>query len=632
MYKSFAGNVLFGPVNFQIEEGAHVGLTGVNGCGKTTLLRILGGEMAADSGQAVFSRGLKLAYMEQMLSAAPDATLLAAVESIFEPLFVMERRLQELTCLLEQRAADALISEQQRLQEEYQQQGGYTCRSRARSTLLGLGFSPAELDLPVAALSGGQRSKALLARMLLADANLLLLDEPTNHLDIAATEWLESFLSAYRGGFILISHDRYFLDKVTTETWEFAYQRLICHKGNYSAHKQKRAAEEESICRTYENSLREISRIEAIIAQQKRFNQARNYITIASKEKQIARIKAELIPPEQDDASLHFRFAPPTPGGNEVLQLHQVSKTFPGKRLFSGVDLEINKGERVFLLGANGCGKTTLLKIILGLLPHDAGMVKLGISINVGYYDQIQAPLNGGGTILQLFTDTFPQLSQTQIRTALGSFLFPGEGVQKMVSQLSGGERARLELLKLMLKPVNFLLLDEPSNHLDIRSREAVENALLHYDGTMLVVSHDRYLINCLATKIYYMDAEGLTLYPGNYDYYLEKKLLGAGQAVQSGGNAAQVEISDNKQEYLRRKEEQSRRRRLESAATRWEEDIATQEAALRGLQLQISDPNLAWNYQRLAQLSEQISVLEQQLAEAYRQWEDIAGQLTEDQ
>ncbi len=631
LYKSFGATELFGPLDFQVAENAHIGLTGVNGCGKTTLFRILSGEMTADSGQVIFSRGLKPAYMEQILNVAPNTTLEEAVEAVFAPLFAMEARLEELNRLLEQAPAANLIAEQQRLQEEYQQKGGYTCRSRARSTLLGLGFDPAELKLPVTALSGGQRSKALLARMLLSDSGLLLLDEPTNHLDIAATEWLEGFLSAYRGAFILISHDRYFLDKVTNETWEFAYGRLICNKGNYSLHRQKREAMEETIRRNYENQLREISRVEAIIAQQKRFNQAHNYVTIASKEKQVARLRAELIPPEQDEAALRFRFAPPPPGGNEVLQLHQVGKRFDGKQLFSGVDLEIFKGERVFLLGANGCGKTTLLKVILGIYPQDGGMIKPGININTGYYDQIQAPLTGKNTILEELTDAFPKLTQTQIRTALGSFLFPGDAVQKVVSTLSGGERARLELLKLMLKPANLLLLDEPSNHLDIHSREAVEKALLNYDGTMLVVSHDRYLINRLATKIYYMTAQGLTMYPGNYDYYLEKKLLAAGQAVLATATAAKADedASDNKQDYLRRKEEQSRRRKLENAAARLEQQITQDEARLESLHNQLSDPEIAADYQKLAQLSQQIEEAEQKLEEAYGQWEDTASQLS---
>ena len=628
--KSFSGTDLFTDLSFQVDQAAHIGLTGANGCGKTTLFKLITGNISVDTGKVVFSHGMKIGYMEQILSAKATATLVQAVESIFAPLFAMEERLNQINQLLLSQSSLQLIAEQHKLQEDYAALGGYTCRSRARSALLGLGFSEAELSLPVAALSGGQRSKALLARVLLTDSDLLLLDEPTNHLDIAAIEWLESFLSAYRGAFIVISHDRYFLDRVTNETWEFTHQRLISHKGSYTNHLAKREAEEEMIRRQYVNTQREIVRIEAMIAQQKRFNQAHNYVTIASKEKQLAKLREELIIPEQDESSLKFRFAEPPPGGNEVLSLHQVAKSFDGKPLFSGVDLEVRKGDRVFLLGANGCGKTTLLKIIRGLYQQDKGMVKPGININTGYYDQIQAPLVSRATILEELTNIFPRLTQTTIRTALGSFLFPGNAVQKITAELSGGERARLELLKLMLKPANFLLLDEPSNHLDIRSREAVEKALLDYQGTMLVVSHDRYLINKLATKIYYMDAHGLTLYDGNYDYYLEKKLFKAGinktplrQSVRQPQHAQQTDQQtaselSQKQEYLRRKEDQANRRKRENALAKLEQQIESAETELSRLNDLLSHPDIAHDYLKLTQLSQKIEQLQKDIEGYY--------------
>ena len=628
LYKSFAGEELFGPLRFTVEENAHVGLTGVNGCGKTTLFRIICGQVAADQGQITFAKGVKPAYMEQILSVEQHISLLQAVETVFAPLFAMERRLAQLSEILEKQPSAALIDEQQRLQEEYQRRGGYTCRSRARSALLGLGFAAEELEKPVGTLSGGQRSKALLARMLLSESPLLLLDEPTNHLDIAAIEWLENFLSAYRGAFLLISHDRYFLDKTTNETWHFSHGRLQCYKGNYSEFKRKKAAEEQTLRHAYQNQCKEIRRLEEMIAQQRRFNQAHNYVTIASKEKQLAKLKENLTIPEEEEAALHFRFQAPLPGGNEVLRLHQVKKSFGGKTLFSGVDMEIDKGERVFLLGANGCGKTTLLKIILGLYPADEGMVKPGINVHMGYYDQIQAPSTSEKTVLQELYDCFPRMSQTQLRTALGCFLFPGEQALKPAAGLSGGERARLELLKLMLRPANFLLLDEPSNHLDVASREAVEKALLNYEGTMLVVSHDRYLINRLASKIYYMTADGLTLYPGNYDYYLEKRLFHAGQAAIASAKKPAAGEGGQKADYLRRKEEQSRRRKLETAAQRLEEQIAQAEQTLQRHKQSLADPNIAADYQRLTEISQIIAGMEEQLSEYYSRWEETAEEL----
>lgn len=628
---SFAARELFSGVDFTISSGAHIGLVGMNGCGKTTLVRMMCGLLQPDSGSMAYSRETRLAYMEQFLLADEEMSLYQAVEQVFAALADIERRLAEINDQLEAEPTSALLAEQQRLQEQYADAGGYTYRSRLRSTLLGLGFAERDLTLPVRALSGGQRSKAALAKVLLSDANLLLLDEPTNHLDIASIEWLENYLTNYRGAFVIISHDRYFLDRVTNETWELEHGRLRCFKGNYSQHLEKKESEDAAQLRRYQNQLREIRRIEAIIAQQKRFNQARNYITIASKQKQIERIKAELQPPEAAARTLGFSFSAPPPGGNDVLELHQVAKSFGGKRLFADVSMHVQKGERIFLLGPNGCGKTTLMRIIMGQEAADSGLVKLGANIIPAYYDQLQTRLKGPESILEHLTNCYPRLTQTQLRTMLGSFLFPGESVEKSINDLSGGERARLELMKLILYPANLLLLDEPSNHLDIASREAVEEALLAYPGAMLVVSHDRYLINRLADRLYLLTPQGLEEYLGNYDDYLEQVNQGASPPAETPPPepAAEPEpeppVSSAAQEYRRRKEVQAEARRIEKKRERLKQSIAQLEEELETVNDQI-DACAPEDYLLLAEFVAERDRLENEILELMEESEQLSA------
>ena len=598
---TFVTDELFSGIDFLINEGAHIGLVGKNGSGKTSLFRIISGELQPTAGEVTFARECRLAYMEQFLSAAESETLFAAVLRVFAPLQEMERRLAEINAALERESSPALLAEQSRLQEAYEQRGGYTYRARLRATLLGLGFCEADLSLPVAALSGGQRSKAALAKVLLAEANLILLDEPTNHLDIDSIHWLEQFLAGYRGAFVVISHDRYFLDRVTNETWDMHHGRLRRYPGNYSSHLRQRAAEEEAQQRRYQNQLREIKRIEGIIEQQRRFNQARNYVTIASKEKQLERLRQELEQPDAAERGLRFHFRVPPPGGNDVLELHEVRKSFGSKLLFAHVSLRVNKGERIFLLGPNGCGKSTLLKIILGLLPPDGGMVRLGANILPVYYDQLHGHIRGSETILRHFTDAYPRLTQTEIRTMLGSFLFSAGEVEKTLDMLSGGEKARLELMKLILEPANFLLLDEPSNHLDIDSMEAVEQALASYPGSMLIVSHDRYLINKLADRVYAMTEDGLIESIGNYDDLLHTlaKRQDAGKEQAAARESKAREESD----YRRRKEEQAAARKRQRQAERAEARLGALDQRLAGLEAQMNDPANAADYQLLMRL-----------------------------
>ncbi|MBR0376074.1 MAG: ABC-F family ATP-binding cassette domain-containing protein [Firmicutes bacterium] len=607
---TYVTDELFRDVNFGVESGARIGLVGANGAGKTTLFRIICGEQAPTEGQVVLSRDCRLAYMEQFLTACEEDSLYQAVLQIFAPLMELEQKIDAVNARLENRADASLIAEQHRLQEEYAALSGYTYRARLRSTLLGLGFEEKDFTLPVSALSGGQRSKAALAKVLLSEAELLLLDEPTNHLDVESIHWLENFLLTRRGAFIVISHDRYFLDQVTEETWDLHHGRLHRYRGNYSSHLAQREAEEESLRRRYDNQMREIRRVEGIIEQQRRFNQARNYVTIASKQHQLDRLRAELELPDAKERSLHFSFNVPPPGGNEVVELHEVYKSFPGKDLIKGASLRVEKGERVFLLGMNGTGKSTIMKMIMGRVPSDRGVVRLGANVIPAYYDQLHGHISGSETVLSHFTEAYPRLTQTEIRTMLGTFLFSGEEVEKTLDMLSGGEKARLELMKLILQPANLLLLDEPTNHLDIASMEAVEEALLAYPGTMLIVSHDRYLINKLADRIYYLQEGRLIESIGNYDdllHTLEKRRALAEQGAKAeDAKDEPAEVSDGAADYRRRKEELAAIRRHQKQLEQARAEAARLEQELERLEAEMNDPAHAADYQLLMELQSQ--------------------------
>ncbi len=624
--KSFGARELFSGLDFVIDEDKHIGLIGANGCGKTTLMRMIAGIVIGDSGEIVFSRDAVVGYMEQYILKDDGTTLYQQVATVFDHLAAMEQQLTANNLRLEQQADANLILRQQQLRDDFAAAGGYTYKARLRSALLGLGFNENDFERPISSFSGGECSKALLAKALLSKANLLLLDEPTNHLDIKAIEWLENYLAGYRGAFIVVSHDRYFLDRVTDQTWEMFGGQINKFSGNYSAYIEYKNAQHEAALGRYANISGEIKRIEAIIEQQRQFNQARNYKTIASKEKQIARLAEELPVLGQQQSEIKFHFATAIPGGNDVLRIKDLAVNIGDKQLFANLDLEINKGDRVFLLGPNGCGKTTLLKLITGADIANTGMLLLGANITIGYYDQVQSELKRNHSLLEELTECFPKETQTRLRTALGCFLFRGDDVEKLVGDLSGGERARMELLKLMLSPANLLLLDEPSNHLDIISREAVEQALLGYNGTMLVVSHDRYLINKLATKIYYLTPQGAYCSLGNYDSFLVKNQSKIDQPSVTY-KPIKTEKS-NVNDYKQRKEEEKNRRRVQKQIEQAEAVIAAMEANLAEIDAQMLQPQIAADYQQLSELCSKRAELQKLLAEYYDQWETATQEI----
>ena len=623
--QSFGEETVLRGVTFELQKGERVGLVGVNGSGKTTLFKVLTGEYTPDTGSVVFGKDTVLGYMEQHVCRDLEKTAFDEVMTVFSPLLQMERELEEVSARLSahpgEEETQGLILRQTELNDRFVDGGGLTCRSRARSALLGLGFLEEQLQNPVGVLSGGQKAKLQLAKMLLSGANLLLLDEPTNHLDIPSVEWLEDFLKNYGGAYIVISHDRYFLDKVTGRTLEMEGKTVASYKGSYSRYLDLKAEKRLAMERVYENTQREIKRIEGIIEQQRRWNQERNYVTIASKQKQIDRLEATLEKPEEDPESIRFQFKASRRSGDDVLTAEDVSLSFDGPKLFDHVNLEIKRGQKVFLIGPNGCGKTSLFKILLGQYQPDGGLVKLGAGVDLGYYEQSQMSLHDEKTVIDEIWDLHPRMTQTEVRSALAVFLFKGEDVFKPVGALSGGERARVLLLKLMLSKANFLLLDEPTNHLDIGSCQALEDALQGYDGTLFVVSHDRYLINKLADRLYVLGKDGAKLYPGNYDYYLEKRQEEA-EAAPREEAAPKVNL------YKLRKERESELRKKRTALTRVEGQIEENDRERAALAEQLEQPEIAADYQAVTQTSQEIAALEAQGEALLQQWTQLSEEL----
>lgn len=621
---TFIERNLFTDVSFDVEERDKVGFIGANGVGKTTLFKILNGEISPVSGTVTFSKNVRPGYMEQHACNNPRADVYHELLSVFDYLSDMETEISALAHQIDNKSGnlDELVERQTMLIEQFERAGGLTYKSRTRSALLGLGFSENDFTMPVGNLSGGQRSKLCLAKLLLSQSNMLLLDEPTNHLDIDAIAWLEGFLRDFKGAMIIISHDRYFLDNVTNKTIELEHNRAMVYKGSYSEFVKKKESVNESLKNKYEHDLKEIKRIEGIVEQQKRWGQAHNFITAASKQKEADRIKDQLVAPESELETMRMHFEPRCESGNDVLICKNLAKAFDDKQLFKNVDIHIRKGERVFIIGGNGCGKTTLFRILTGKTPMDGGEYDYGANVEVGYFDQMQQNLDLSKTALDEVWDTFPNRTQTEVRSALASFLFKGEEVFKPLSKMSGGERARVSLLKLMLKGSNFLLLDEPTNHLDASSREELEKTLLDYSGTMLIVSHDRYFINKIADRILLLTNGGVKEYLGNYDYYLERSTAEKQGAVQTESKKDKKEKPQN--DYFLQKQKQSEERKRQTKLKKAESEIERLDEEITKTQELLSSEEVAADYEKLMELSKLLEDLQKQQEEQYEIWEEL--------
>ena len=614
----FSDGVLFKDAAFQVEENDRIGLIGSNGTGKTSLFKLITGEYTPQEGGIVRGKDVRIGYMEQYLECEDNLTVYEEVLKVFSDITEMETELEEITKKLENNSDISLIERQLHLTEEIERRDGLVYKAKSRSALVGLGFKESELDYPVKNLSGGQRSKVSLCKLLLSNANLILLDEPTNNLDIDAISWLEDFLNKYKGAVIVVSHDRYFLDKITFLTMEISHKKITMTKGNYSVFQKLKAERELTIEREYEKNIAEIKRIEGIIEQQKRFNQERNYITIASKEKQIERIKADLIVPDKALASVRFSFNSEVRSGDNVLTVFDLEKSFPQKPLFKNLNLSINREDKMFLLGPNGCGKSTFLKILNKEISQDSGIIKFGTNVKIGYFDQNIDKLNSDKTVLDEVWDMYKFMDQTEIRSALALFLFRGDDVFKKVSVLSGGERAKIALLKIMLSKPNFLILDEPTNHLDINSREVLEEALLNYDGTLLVVSHDRYFINKLSNKIIYLTHDSAVSIDGNYDTYLEFKEDNQKPVEKEKKETTKVNT------YKLQKEQQALERKRNSRISKIEKEIEEKENEISEIQSLLELSETSADYEKLLELTEKLDSLKNELDELYSEWEEL--------
>ncbi len=613
----FLDNVLFDKASFDIEEHDKVGLIGSNGSGKTTLFKLIAGIYEPADGGLFISSTARTGYVEQHACSDFSKTAKEEMMTVFAHLEKMEKELEQIHDIIDTQPDNIseLIEKQSLLTEKFQSMGGLTFRSRANAMISGLGFTPEEQNLPVGDLSGGQRTKISLGKLLLSDADLILLDEPTNHLDIKSVEWLEDFLTKYNGTALIVSHDRYFLDKVTNKTMEIEHKKISVRKGNYSVYAKLKEEQKEADRRKFEQQSKEVERIEGIIKQQKQFNRERNYITIASKQKQIDRIKEDMVAPESDEKAMKLNFESASVSGNEVIIVTELSKSYGSKVLFKDVDLKVMKGERVFILGSNGCGKSTFLKSVLGKLLPDSGYSRFGANVQPGYFDQIQAGLDSDKTVLEEVYDKFPAFTISQLRGFLGAFRFRGDAIEKRMCELSGGERARTALLELMLRKPNLLILDEPTNHLDIASREVLEDALSGYDGTLFCVSHDRFLVNKLATRILILENGILKSFDGNYDDYMN--------------SLNNVEIKTEKKEkkpneYQLRKERESLERKKKTRIKRLEEEIEAAESEKDQIQAQLEAPETAADYELLMELTNKLDELTKTQENLYDEWLEL--------
>lgn len=624
---SFGERELFRNVNFDINDKEKVGFIGSNGVGKTTILKLIRGELEPTEGAVIIGKDVRLGYMEQHTCSKKGRTLYDELISVFDELINLEIEINQVNYRLEHGLGN--MEEDLRLQDElttkFNNDGGLTFRSRTRSALLGLGFTEEDFGLTTDKLSGGQRSKVALAKLLLSKSNLLLLDEPTNHLDIKSVEWLEGFLKNYNGAIFVISHDRYFLDRITDKTVELENRKVRCFKGNYSEFLVKKKAEQQAIEDKYEADMREIQRLEGVVAQQRQWNREKNIKTAESKLKQIERIKEQLVIPDSKVERIRFHFEPKCVSGNDVIIADGLSKSFGNKLIFKNASLHITRGERVFILGDNGCGKTTFLKTLMGQYAPDDGTFMFGENLFKGYFDQVQAGLDLNKTAIEEIWSRYPKMTQTQVRSALAAFLFKGDDVFKKISELSGGERARIALLSLMLGGYNLLLLDEPTNHLDAFSREELENTLLDYDGTMLIVSHDRYFINKLSTRILELSENGFTEYLGDYDYYIEKRA--SRQPAETQVKAAKPEKVND---YKLKKEQASQQRKLKTQLSRTENEIAELEKEIENIQEKLNSTEVQSDYEKLIEFTDLLNSKNDELMDKYSLWDELQGMIEE--
>ena len=629
--KSFGEKVILEDASFHIEEREKAALIGNNGAGKTTLLRIIMEEIHADAGQVVLAKDKRIGYLAQYQDVQGHLSVYEELLSTKQYIIDMEERLRAMEVQMKNASGeelDRLMNSYTRLTHEFELENGYAYKSELMGVLNGLGFTEEDFTKQVATLSGGQKTRVALGKLLISKPDILLLDEPTNHLDMDSIAWLETYLLNYPGAVFIVSHDRYFLDKVVTKVIEIDAGQVRMYAGNYSAYAEKKAQLRDAQYKAYLNQQREIKHQEAVIVKLKSFNREKSIKRAESREKMLNKVQ-RIDKPVEVQSQMRLSLEPRVVSGNDVLTVEDLAKSFPQQKLFSNISFQIKRGERVALIGNNGTGKTTMLKILNGLLDADAGSFSLGAKVQIGYYDQEHHVLHAEKTIFEEISDTYPTLTETQIRNMLAAFLFTGDDVFKVISSLSGGERGRVSLAKLMLSEANFLILDEPTNHLDIASKEILEEALNSYTGTVLYVSHDRYFINQTATRILDLTNQSVVNYIGDYDYYLEKKEelteKYAPTAQEATEEAKEETPSEGKLTWQQQKEEQARKRKQENELKKVEKRIEELETRDKEIDDTLVLPDVCTNVGRCAELSREKDKIQAELEELYEKWEELA-------
>lgn len=633
--KAFVENQVLKNVSFHIEDHEKAAIVGINGAGKTTLLRIIVGEMTPDDGQVVLAKDKTLGYLAQNSTVDTSHTIYEELLSVKADLLRLEEKIRECENNMKHADGDALedlMKQYTSLTHAFETGGGYLYRSELVGVLKGLGFTEDEFSKPVATLSGGQKTRVALGRLLLQNPDLIILDEPTNHLDMNSIAWLETYLLNYKGAVLIVSHDRYFLDRIAGKVIEIDQSKATTFIGNYSDYAIKKEQLRVAAWNAYMNQQREIKHQEEVIEKLKSFNREKSIKRAESREKMLDKIEV-IEKPSEVRTDMKLTLTPRILSGNDVLTVEHLSKSFDSHKLFTDVNFEIKRGEHVAIIGDNGSGKTTLLKILNGLVPADQGTFRLGSNVEIGYYDQEHHVLHSEKTLFEEISDDYPYLNNTQIRNVLAAFLFTGEDVFKRISDLSGGERGRVSLAKLVLSNANFLILDEPTNHLDIMSKEILEDALNGYDGTILYVSHDRYFINRTAHRILDLTEGQFVSYVGNYDYYLEKHdtVMAAieastPQSADADNTAAtKAAESEVKLDWKAQKEEQARLRKKENDLKKCEEKIAELETRISEIDTEMSDPAIGTQVAKLQELSKEQTSCQEQLEKLYEQWEELA-------
>lgn len=635
--KSFGTDEILKNVSFHIEENEKAAVVGINGAGKSTLLKIIMKQENPDEGDVTLAKDKTIGYLAQYQDVSGHHTIYEEVLDSKRDIIEMEERLRSMEAQMNTLSGDALeqlLDTYHKLSHEFEQVNGYAYRSEVTGILKGLGFTEEEFDKKMNELSGGQKTRVSLGKLLVTKPDVLLLDEPTNHLDIESIRWLETFLLNYKGAVLIVSHDRYFLDRVVSKVVEIFQHKGYVYQGNYSDYAKKKAAIRAAMIKQYYNQQREIKHQEEVIAKLKSFNREKSIKRAESREKMLDKIE-RIEKPVEDNTDIRIVLEPNVVSGNDVLKVEGLAKAFPPLQLFQGIDFEVKRGERVALIGNNGTGKTTILKIINELLSPDAGTVTLGSNVHIGYYDQEHQQLHMEKTIFDEIADDYPNLNNTKVRNVLAAFLFTDDDVYKRIEDLSGGERGRVALAKLMLSDANFLILDEPTNHLDITSKEILEEALKSYTGTVLFVSHDRYFINQTATRILELTGETVVNYIGNYDYYLEKhdqmmSLYVKKPEAKTASDETPVRETAQKVDWQTQKAEQARIRKIENSLKKTEERISELEGKIAEIDEECAKPEVAVNSAKLGELTRQQSEYREELDRQYEMWEELSLQLAD--